>query len=142
MLVFQLAANGNPQSLWSAPDLFAAAPSRATPLVEDEMADDALRVGDLFARDPVQWGLRGDPYVWAAMGEKLADVPMPSDWSDLQVLLRTTFRHVVGVEPDESAPDTVYLESFAHGGISSGTVHIPTWRDRLIPILIDRSLLR
>lgn len=141
MLVFQLAANGNPRSLWSAPELFAAAPSAPVSLAEGDGTEGVWRVGDLFAREPVQWGSRGDPYVWAAMAERLADVPMPSDWSELQVLLRQAFRDVVGVEPDELAPDANYLESVAHGGMSSGTVHIPTWRDRLIPILIDRSPL-
>ena len=103
--------------------------------------DHGLRVGGLFAREPVQWGLRGDPYVWAAMRERLADAPMPSDWFELRTLLYATFREVVGVEPEESATETVYLEEYALGGTSSGVVHLPTWRDRLIPILIDRSLL-
>jgi hypothetical protein len=42
--------------------------------------DQVLKVGDLFSREPVQWGLRGDPQVWAAMRQKLAGFPMPSDW--------------------------------------------------------------
>jgi hypothetical protein len=113
MLVFQLAANGNPQSLWSAPDLFAAAPAESSSPGGVEMASDASRVGDLFTREPINWGLRGDPYVWVAMREKLADAPMPSNWSDLHDMLRTTFRDVVGVDLDESSPDTVYIERFA-----------------------------
>jgi hypothetical protein len=44
MLVFQLAANGDPQSLWSAPDLFASTPSESTGQVLDEMADDAAEI--------------------------------------------------------------------------------------------------
>ena len=44
MLVFQLAANGDPRSLWSAPDLFASAPSESTSQVRDEIADDAAAI--------------------------------------------------------------------------------------------------
>lgn len=44
MLVFQLAANGDPQSLWSAPDLFASAPSESTSPVRDDIADDAAAI--------------------------------------------------------------------------------------------------
>lgn len=101
----------------------------------------ALSVGDLFAREPVQWGLRGDPYLWAAMREKLAGVPMPADWFELRDLLYSTFRDIVGAQPDDAEHETVYIEEFAHGGMSSGVVDLPTWRDRLIPILIDRSRL-
>jgi hypothetical protein len=103
--------------------------------------DRVVKVGDLFAREPVQWGLRGDPQVWAAMREKLSDAAMPSDWFDLRTLLYATFRDVVGVDIDQGAQETIYLEEFDRGGMSAGTVHLPTWRDRLIPILIDRSRL-
>ena len=75
------------------------------------------------------------------MREELADVPMPADWSELHALLYTTFRGIVGVQPDDAAQETVYLEKFAFGGMSSGMVNLPSWRDRLIPILIDRSRL-
>lgn len=115
-------------------------------LNESEMSsidqDRISRVGDLFEREPVQWGLRGDPYVWAAMRDKLADVLLPSDWFDLRSLLYATFNDVVGVELDETELETVFREEFAAGGMSSGTVDVLTWRDRLIPILIDRSRLR
>lgn len=104
--------------------------------------DRVLQVGELFAREPVQWGLCGDPYVWAAMREQLADIPMPSDWFDLRTLLYEAFRGVVGVEPDELAPESVYLPETDRGAMSSGMVHLPSWRDRLIPILIDRSAYR
>jgi 8-oxoguanine DNA glycosylase-like protein len=44
MLVFQLAANGDPQSLWSAPDLFAVAPSELISPVQVEASEDALAI--------------------------------------------------------------------------------------------------
>jgi len=44
MVVFQLAANGDPQSLWSAPELFASAPSDSTTPVSEGLPDDAVAV--------------------------------------------------------------------------------------------------
>lgn len=66
---------------------------------------------------------------------------MPADWPELRALLYSTFRDIVGVQPDDAAQEAVYLEEFARGGMSSGMVDLPSWRDRLIPILIDRSRL-
>lgn len=108
-------------------------------LAGPQRAERGGQVGDLFAREPYQWGLRGDPYAWAAMRERLADVPMPPERHELQALLHHTLREVVGAEAGGPDTEPTYVEEFAHGGISSGMVDLQTWRERLIPILIDRS---
>ena len=36
------------------------------------------------------------------------------------------------------AGDSVHCEGFAHGGMSSGQVHLGTWRERLLPMLANR----
>lgn len=97
-------------------------------------------VGDLFAEEPEQWGLRGDPYAWAAIRDHLATTPIPTDPAKVEPLLKDAFRAVVGEDPDDrAAPETVYRDEFAHGGMSSGAVHLPTWSERLIPLLITRA---
>lgn len=98
-------------------------------------------VDDLFEREPHQWGLRGDPAVWASMREHLQGVQMPQHASALQSLLEKTFHEVVGVDLRNFTDDSVYREEFDRGGMSGGGVDLPTWRDRLIPILVDRSTL-
>jgi hypothetical protein len=92
----------------------------------------------IFQPPPEQWGLRGDPFLWKALrsGLRRADVATPSD---AVAALRDSFRRHVGVDADDrTAPEAVYCEQFAHGGMSSGHVHIPTWRDELLPLLEDR----
>lgn len=97
-------------------------------------------LGDLFAQDPEQWGLRGDACVWSALGDRLADVPIPENEADTRALLVHAFMQVVGVDLDEpDLPEAVYREKFARGGMSSGQVHLPTWRDRLLPLLHARA---
>ncbi|WP_250009554.1 hypothetical protein [Actinoplanes sp. M2I2] len=96
-------------------------------------------VSDLFDPEPVRWGLRGDPWVWRAMGEYLAGTYLPPSVGEVDRLLKATFDRVVGVDlAAESAP-WVFREEFAHGGMSSGNVHLETWRTELLPTLVDRA---
>lgn len=69
-------------------------------------------VDDLFEREPHQWGLRGDPAVWASMREHLQGVRMPQHASALQSLLEKTFHEVVGVDLRNFTDDAVYREEF------------------------------
>ncbi|WP_255029336.1 hypothetical protein [Rhodococcus sp. GA1] len=94
---------------------------------------------ELFDEPPAQWGLRGDPYVWEAIREKLAGRPLPDDAAALEEALVTAFTSVMGVDVRTESADRVYREEFAHGGMSSGHVSLPTWRDHLIPLLVSRG---
>lgn len=89
--------------------------------------------------EPEGWGLRGDPYVWAALREYLAGVPLPDDEVTLEESLFSAFTAVVGSDLRTEPAERVYREEFAHGGMSSGHVHLPTWRDSLIPLLVSRG---
>jgi hypothetical protein len=94
----------------------------------------------LFEPPPDRWGLRGDPHVWRELQSRLAGRDRPATPTELVDLLRSTFRDVVGVDPfADDAPEQVYRAEFAHGGISSGTVSLSTWRERLIPLLEARA---
>lgn len=98
-----------------------------------------MTVDELFEEQPEYWGLRGDPYVWEAIRRRLVDVPLPDDDTELENLLLTTFASVVDVDLRIESAESVYRDEFAHGGISGGHVCIPTWRDRLIPLLVSRA---
>ncbi len=101
--------------------------------------DAAMTVDELFEQQPEHWGLRGDPYVWEAIRQRLVSVPLPDGDTELENLLLTAFALVVGVDLRIESAENVYREEFAHGGISGGHVCIPTWRDRLIPLLVSRA---
>jgi hypothetical protein len=36
----------------------------------------------------------------------------------------------------------VYLEQYAHGGMSSGMISLEAWRQRLMPMLVERARTR
>ncbi|WP_173096692.1 hypothetical protein [Actinomadura verrucosospora] len=96
-------------------------------------------MNQLFEERPEQWGLRGDPYVWEALQERLRGTPVPAEAGEVEGLLLDAFRAVVGVDLTTAPEEAVYREEFAHGGMSSGSVHLPTWRERLVPLLVRRA---
>ncbi|MGW5339183.1 hypothetical protein ACWEQD_12260 [Rhodococcus pyridinivorans] len=98
-----------------------------------------MTMDQLFEKEPEHWGLRGDPYVWAAIREHLAGLPLPDDDATLEESLLGAFTSVVGADLRTEPADSVYREEFAHGGMSSGHVCLPIWRDRLIPLLVSRG---
>lgn len=103
-------------------------------------------VGALFDREPVQFSLRGDTYLWRELRAQFATTPLPSDWYELRQLLQGGVDKVVGdlLASRESLgwhdPDAaVYVPAYDPGhGISAGAVHLPWWSHTGIPILLDR----
>ncbi|ORJ97757.1 hypothetical protein [Prescottella equi] len=98
-----------------------------------------MTMDQLFQEQPEHWGLRGDPYVWDAIRQHLADVPLPDEAAALEDMLLTAFTSVVGVDLRTEPAEDVYREEFAHGGMSSGHVSIEIWRDYLLPLLVSRG---
>lgn len=93
-------------------------------------------VADLFAEEPPRWSLRGDPYLWREMRERFADVPLPATADALAALIQRIFEELTG-EPI-THPDFIFVERFAHGGMSSGRVVPQFWRETVIPLLRER----
>lgn len=95
-------------------------------------------IGSLFDRDPAQWGLRGDPYVWRELRARFADTPLPPSWFELRTLVVNAAVEVIGL-PLHTDREAVYLAEFDPGhGMSAGSVSPSWWLRTGIPILIDR----
>ena len=106
------------------------------------MSDDSTphvsaTVGELFTLEPRQWGLRGDPFLWRTLRDRLSTTELPSTSQELMAALRHAFAEEVGVDLD-SAENQVFVGALAHGGMSSGHVSLPWWRDTGFPLLIER----
>jgi hypothetical protein len=93
----------------------------------------------MFTPEPEQWGLRGDPYLWRALREALAETAIPSTDEGVDNLLVDRIKDLTGVDIRRELQEALYREEFAHGGMSSGQIHVPTWRGRLVPLLIARA---
>ena len=97
---------------------------------------------ELFDPEPPRWGLRGDPWVWRAMAERLATTYLPPSLNEVERLLYAEFDRLVSVNLASETAEWVVREEFAHGGLSSGAIHLNTWRAELIPLLLDRASSR
>ncbi|MEU4244569.1 hypothetical protein [Actinoplanes sp. NPDC026619] len=96
-------------------------------------------VADLFDPEPDVWGLRGDPWVWQAMRDHLGDTYLPPSLGEAEAMLYAAFNRIAGVDIATETQQSVYRPEFAHGGMSSGHIHIETWRAELLPLLVDRA---
>ncbi|MBF9132067.1 macro domain-containing protein [Plantactinospora sp. S1510] len=103
-------------------------------------------VGSLFEREPIQFGLRGDSYLWRELRARFARTPLPDHWLTLRTLLTDAIEQVVG-EPLASRESTpwhdnsaaIHVPEFDPGhGMSAGAVHLPWWAHTGVPILLDR----
>lgn len=89
----------------------------------------------IFERKPEQWGLRGDPYLWDDMREELGGRKLDITTRELANQVCKCYENAVG-EPLRY-DSKVFVERFAHGGMSSGYVSGEFWICSGIPLLID-----
>jgi hypothetical protein len=97
------------------------------------------QVNDLFDPPPDRWGLRGDPWVWQAMRDHLTGTYLPPTLGECEAMLYAAFNRIVGVDLATELEPMVFRREFAHGGMSSGQIHLDTWRAELLPLLVDRA---
>jgi hypothetical protein len=101
-----------------------------------------MRVSDLFEPEPRTWGLRGDLHLWRALRDRLAAQDVPASTEALEALLHEAFRELVGTDLASDPASSAYREQYAHGGMSSGMISLDTWRQRLMPTLLERARAR
>jgi len=93
----------------------------------------------LFDPKPEQFSLRGDDEAWPALKKRLANVAFPDNPNEANVVLRSGFDKVVGVELyARDCPDTVERPNWDHSGMSGGFVDLQFWRKTLMPLLEER----
>ncbi len=93
-------------------------------------------VADLFDPLPQCWGYRGDPYLWLEMRQAMCHVSLP-DKPTLLRMLESCFKALTGF--DVYGDEDPFIIRFKRGGMSSGGIALEAWRDKLIPLLLDRA---
>jgi len=91
---------------------------------------------DLFTPAPQSMGLRGDPYLWANLREWLGSNPLPSTYSEFTHRLEVAFILLTGKTIADEG--NVYIERYAHGGMSSGHISLEFWQRKGFPLLCQR----
>jgi uncharacterized protein len=93
-------------------------------------------VGDLFSPEPEQFGLRGDDPLWRRLAIDFAETRLPPSAEELETLILDAVEGIIGVRIEDV--DTVHCAELGTMGTSSGVVHGPTWREKLVPLLLTR----
>lgn len=97
-----------------------------------------MKVSQIFQDEPEQWGLRGDPYLWRELKERLSKIQMPETPKQLERIIVKEYEAATGYSIDQGK--YFIIERFMHGGLSSGGISPDFWKNRGIPMLIKRHV--
>lgn len=95
-----------------------------------------MKVSEIFEKEPVQWGLRGDPFLWRELKEKMKGITMPSSVEALQALIEIEYEKSTG--QSIHVMEIIGIERFKSRGMSSGCVSPEFWATKAIPLLLSR----
>lgn len=85
-------------------------------------------------------GARGDPHAWRALRDLVGTAATPSNGAATRQAFVDGFRQVAGIDLDTTVEHYHYRKDFDHGGMSGGNIDIEWWRDKGIPLLVDRAI--
>ncbi|MEU4690323.1 hypothetical protein [Actinoplanes sp. NPDC023714] len=93
---------------------------------------------ELFEPEPLRWGRRGDPHLWAAMRERFAGQPLPENQFALADAVRTAFEELTGARLD-GRTDHIGVAAYRVGsGMSDGMVSGKWWFEVGRALIADR----
>lgn len=98
----------------------------------------AESVACIFDPEPVQWGLRGDPFLWKLLKERYQTEELPYPPKVLREEILCIFADLTGELPEPGK--RYYVDQFAktHVGMSTGWISGEFWLDTVIPLLMER----
>lgn len=100
----------------------------------DELKPETMEA--IFREKPQQWGLRGDPFLWAEMKRQLKTTPLPVSPEAARAVVEGVFAMLTGHPISED--EAFFIERYSHGGMSSGYISPEFWRERAMPLLLSR----
>lgn len=92
-------------------------------------------VAVIFLDRPEQWGLRGDPCLWDYLEVAFSTIYFPCSVSDF---IRNFEMFFLDITQHPFKGESVFVENFSHGGMSSGVVSIEYWEKKALPLLVSR----
>lgn len=95
-----------------------------------------MKVSEIFEEEPIQWGLRGDPFLWRELKEAFRETDMPSTPQELQYLIEEEYEKSTGHPIDHQ--ENFGIERFRSHGMSSGGVCPEFWVSSGTPLLVSR----
>lgn len=93
-------------------------------------------ISDLMGTWQSSWGLRGDPYLWDELKDKLAERSLPRRESELWNVLEVAFAELTGAELITKRE--IFVARYDNGGMSSGLVSVAFYREEVFPEIVLR----
>lgn len=85
-----------------------------------------------------QWGLRGDPHLWAALRRHFAGKAIPANDDETAAVVHYAIGDLIGCDL-RTADEHIGVPAFSIGsGISDGYVHRDFWLETGVPLLVQR----
>ena len=100
-----------------------------------EAFEDAC-VSIIFHEPPVQWGFRGDPYLWRELETHFSSMLLPCSVELFLKEFYSAFEHFTGSELDSK--EDIFVPRYDHGGMSTGMVSLSFWSEEALSLLIQR----
>jgi hypothetical protein len=97
-----------------------------------------MNISEIFEEEPIQWGLRGDPWLWRELRFKFESVPMPETSVALKELIEIEYELCTG--HSISYKKNFGIKRFNHGGMSGGGINPDFWIKKGIPLLVSRHI--
>lgn len=91
----------------------------------------------IFKSKPESWGLRGDPYLWCELEKVFADIPAPCSKACFIDYFEKYFEKLTNY-PFNTEDESIFVEKYARGGMSSGQVSMEFWRKKALLLLLNR----
>ena len=95
-------------------------------------------VSEIFNNRPIQWGLRGDPFLWDEMQQYFSKKELPCTKEQFDAEFRCQFKLMTGDELGFAK--VTYVKRYAKTGMSKGVVSHTFWREKGLPLLLSRLM--
>ena len=95
-----------------------------------------MKIADIFEEEPIQWGLRGDPFLWRELKERFTEIELPDTPEQLLEFLEKEYEASTG--HSISYKKTFAVERFRSHGMSSGGINPEFWIKKGFPLLVSR----
>ena len=92
-------------------------------------------VESIFEEKPVQWGLRGDPYMWKELKKSLSGFTEHLNQIEFETELEKQFYDFIAREGKRKSNDTVWFKSFPQLGMSGGSISLTWWQEIGLPLI-------
>jgi hypothetical protein len=95
-----------------------------------------MKLSGIFETKPWQMGLRGDPFLWNEMKDTFGELDISESEEEFLALFAQTYQNLTGKPLSNKEP--IYVERYAHGGMSSGLVCPEFWNGKGLEFLKEK----